>query len=79
MQLKTAGSAGALYLLSPVAVPRLTLKTRGGAHYYNESSQSYPQRARETQACAVRSPLQKILDKLYSVIVKYNTVDRSRR
>ena len=29
MQLKAAGSAGALYLLSPVAVPGLALKTRG--------------------------------------------------
>jgi hypothetical protein len=40
MRLKAARSAGALYLLSPVAVPGLTLKTRGGAHYYNDFSQS---------------------------------------
>ena len=33
MQLKAARSAGALYLLSPVAVPGLALKTRGDAHY----------------------------------------------
>ena len=33
MQLKAARSAGALYLLSPVAVPGLGLKTRGDAHY----------------------------------------------
>jgi hypothetical protein len=46
MRLKAARSAGALYLLSPVAVPGLTLKTRGGAHYYNDFSQS-SQRARE--------------------------------
>jgi hypothetical protein len=42
MRLKAARSAGALYLLSPVAVPGLTLKTRGGAHYYNDFSQSSP-------------------------------------
>ena len=46
MRLKAARSAGALYLLSPVAVPGLTLKTRGGAHY-KDFSHSSPKRARE--------------------------------
>ena len=47
MQLKAAGSAGALYLFSPVAVPGLTLKTRGGAHYYNDFRRVLPKGERE--------------------------------
>jgi hypothetical protein len=47
MQLKAAGSAGALYLLSPVAVPGLTLNTRGGAHYYNDFRRVLPKGERE--------------------------------
>jgi hypothetical protein len=35
MQRKAAGRAGALYLVSPVAVPGLTLKTRGGADSFS--------------------------------------------
>ncbi len=47
MQLKAARSAGALYLLSPVAVPGLALKTKRRT-LYNDFSQSSPKgRARE--------------------------------
>jgi hypothetical protein len=47
MQLKAARSAGALYLLSPVAVPGLALKTRGDAHLYNDFFAEFSQRASE--------------------------------
>jgi len=48
MQLKAAGNAGALYLLSPVAVPGLTLKTQGAAHYYSDFRRVLPKGERET-------------------------------
>ena len=48
MQLKAAGNAGALYLLSPVAVPGLTLKTRGAAHYYSDFRRVLPKGESET-------------------------------
>jgi hypothetical protein len=47
MQLKAAGSAGALDLLSPVAVPGLILKTRGGAPFYNDFRGVLPKGKRE--------------------------------